>query len=399
MKREIEKKKRKMIGIIIIVFGILFSLIFSINFTSAEFWACFGRGESVDFCNPSVPDRTCGSDLCKFCMSVFDEGRGCYTSGNFNQCNQEGASCGSGSGGGGGGGIDATPPVLTLNSPTQSSVYSTRSVLFDLDLNEKSDVMYLDEINGRGRWIKVCNNCVSYSRSRNFKEGQNNITIKAEDSSGNEILKNMIFFIDSKNPIIRKTGPKKGFASGIFETEFTEQNPTSLKLNYGNSETGYASKTLNLAADCTENKNKKFCDTNVNLASYDGEQIEYWFELKDIAENLDESKHLNLGVDTTFPVINSIGTEINNKKVKFSIDITELNLDVVEYIDNSETRPRFKRLCTRLKEGICEKQVTLRGSGDHNIDIQVIDMAGNVISENIILEIDWDNRFLFKLTL
>ena len=72
----------------------------------------------------------------------------------------------------------------------------------------------------------------------------------------------------------------------------------------------------------------------------------------------------------------------------FYFNITEENLDEIGYIDNEDRKPRFRRLCSRLKNGICEKKKTFR-RGYHNLDIQITDKAGNQIGYNIDFEIDY----------
>ena len=47
-------------------------------------------------------------------------------------------------------------------------------------------------------------------------------------------------------------------------------------------------------------------------------------------------------------------------------------------------------MCSRLREGICSKRLTLRELGEHSIDLQVIDEAGNIASENVMVNIEED---------
>ena len=367
---------------LIIVSAILvFAILVNINLASAEFWACFGQGEQVNFCNPSIPDRTCGTTLCKYCMKTFNEENQCYSSGNFNICNTLGGECGVF----GGGNLDAEPPILTLSSPVENEIYKERKVLVDFEINEKATVYFMNS-EDNGRWIKICDKCLDYFRERSFDEGLNNLTFRVVDVVGNENNFNLSFFVDSKDPRILKTDPRNGFASGNFNVQFKEENPTNLTLTYGNNISGYLSQELNLETECNENKGKIICNTDVNLDNYDGEEIEYQFILTDIAGNFDESKKRNLDVDTTFPILNELNYTIDRSRVNFFMNITEINFDQVEYIDNSDLRPRWKILCSRLKEGICEKKISLK-TGGHDLSIQVIDDAGNGISQNVNLTI------------
>ncbi|MEK6860836.1 MAG: hypothetical protein AABY07_02590 [Nanoarchaeota archaeon] len=367
---------KKKINLIFAIF--LFGIISSLAFTSAEFWECFGRGERINFCNPAIPDRTCSSDLCKFCMNNFNSTQSCYNGGNFNVCNGLSGDCANIVGGG----ADISPPTLTINNPLNNSIHTSRSISVDLDVDEDADISYLDVLNGRGRWIKVCNDCSSYSRRRNFKEGLNQVRFMAIDNSGNEVFKEIFFTIDSKKPRIHKIDPKQGFASGDFMVQYSEDNLDKVKLYIGNSETG--PRIFNLTG-CFPGQ-KQFCDTSVNLNDYNGEMIEYYFTVKDKAGNEVESRTAKLKVDTTFPVINDINFSIDERRVHLAINITEENIEVVEYLDNSALRPVWKKLCSRLKDEKCEKNISLV-EGRHEIDIQVIDKARNLVSENIIIDV------------
>jgi hypothetical protein len=366
--------------IIVLLIGIVF--LFSVSFASADFWSCFNDGQVIDFCNPQINDRTCGSTLCKYCMNNYDEGQDCYSPGNFNQCNAGGGDCSLGSGG-----IDSNPPEFTLNNPMQEGLYTERRVIVDFNINEEADVYFTDLLDGRGRWTRICNDCTSGSRSRSFDEGSNHIQFRIKDVVGNEMLHEVEFFVDSKEPRIRRTSPRRGFASGFFEVQFSELNPEKLELHYGNFITGMRVYELDIVSDCVLDRKKYFCDASVDVDDFDGEVIEYWFTLEDIAGNVDDSRIYDLGVDTTFPVVNSIETEVDGSRFYVTLDITELNFDEVEYIDNSASRPRWRMLCSRLRDGVCEKRISLRDEGIHNIGLQVVDDAGNMISESFDVEI------------
>jgi hypothetical protein len=77
-----------------IIFCSSIFLLLSLHFGSAEFWACFSKGERINYCNSAIPDRTCTSSFgCQYCMSNYDSLRRCYTPGNFNICNNIAQSC------------------------------------------------------------------------------------------------------------------------------------------------------------------------------------------------------------------------------------------------------------------------------------------------------------------
>lgn len=369
----------------IIISMFVISTILLVSFASAEFWVCYNKGEKVDFCNDEA-DRTAPNDGYPVCMASYNEAKQCYNQGSWNTClGMEDQECSSI---GGNHSIDGEPPNLTIINPEQDGLYTSRSIQLELELDERASIYYYDNINGRGRWTRVCSKCWDYSRKRSFKEGFNNLTFKAVDLIGLESFYDITFFIDSKDPKIRATNPRRGFASGLFEVQFSEENPLTLTLHYGTSNPGQNSKELDIENECEINRDRYYCETDVDLEEYNGKEIEYWFEVEDIAGNIDDSKPIKLEVDTTDPILNNPdgfweqeGGRLN-KYIDFNFDITEENFDEISYIDNEDSKPRWRTLCTRLKDGKCETRKPFR-RGHHVLDIEIIDEAGNKIIENI----------------
>ena len=87
-------------------------------------------------------------------------------------------------------------------------------------------------------------------------------------------------------------------------------------------------------------------------------------------------------VDITPPIINSILSDVQGRRVNIILDVTEENLDEIVYIDNSESRPRERILCTRLREDICEKRLSFR-EGVHYLTIIIRDEAGNSVAQDL----------------
>ncbi len=354
---------------ILTIIGIFIIVFLSISSVSAYKRLCLTDKQCTPSCS-STRHYTCEHDLCMVC--VTDSGYptdpnkcnnivGCSSSGNSTP-------------------VDITALNLTIKDPDNNAIYSSRMVLFDLSTNKQASYYWLDDINGRGQWHRICSNCQSFNNGLSFQDGNWNITIKAV-SLGQEVFGKRSFFVDSKSPIIRKTGPERNsLMTGNFYVEFKEENPKSLALYYGNK-----SKQLDLK-NCTKDKKKTYCETNVNLGSYDGKEIEYWFVLKDIAGTSTESKHVLNEVDIKAPEIKKLNYTVNGKYVLFNIEINEKNFAEISYIDNSDIRPRWVRLCSRLDDNKCEKKKTFK-PGVHNINIQVTDEAGWSTAKNIEFEI------------
>jgi len=271
-----------------------------------------------------------------------------------------------------------TTPSLTVSSPVAGN-YDSRRVLFDLNFS-KGELTFIDYTDRNPRFRRLCRNCDSYSRTKNLREGLHNITFMIKDNLGNKNTADVEFLIDSKSPRIRRTMPTRGFADGIFEVEFIEANPVDLTLYYGNS---IKNQSVDLNS-CTKKKTRTSCMIVINLTEFHNKTIEYWFNLTDIFDRKSESRHRNLKVDTVDPSIDFFNFTLNGRRGNFFLAITEDNLDEVNYIDYTDTRPRERRLCSRLKNGICEKTRNFR-RGDHNITVSVIDDAGNMAREEDIL--------------
>ena len=160
--------------------------------------------------------------------------------------------------------------------------------------------------------------------------------------------------------------------------QYTEDNLKKINITYGNSAKGFKGSNLQ---NCSSGK-KIWCGIgNVNLSAYNNQEIQYYFIVEDNAGNRVMSRLATLSVDTIVPKINSINKTIDGNKVKFKISITEVNLNVVEYMDNSDIRPKWKKLCSRLDNGICEKQASFKDGG-HSVVIRVSDDAGNIANSS-----------------
>lgn len=338
----------------------------------------------------------CKTTLCLTCVLMTEAGN--YTT-LFSKCNGL-PQCGFGGGGGGIGGnttLDITPPELTLISPVEVGLYTSKSVLVKFSLDEKAGVSYTDLDNGRGKWIKICTECSlgnpSYSNKRSFNEGLNRITFEAKDVVGNKVNKTVSFFIDSQKPKISKTEPKSGFVSSEFYVEFAEENPVSLIINFGNDSAIFKSQQVNLGS-CYDIKNhKKACDTDVNLKAYDGQELDYWYVLRDIAGNSVESKHNTISVDETPPVINNPtsfwkqGEGRNQRYIYFNISVTENNFDEVVYsYEDSRGKIRERKICSKLKNGWCYKKESFR-EGHYDLTIAVRDKAGNSVGKSVSFDV------------
>ena len=274
--------------------------------------------------------------------------------------------------------------ILSINSPSQP-LFNERRIPFNISLAEKMDeITYVDNSDVRGRERTLCRrDCLDYGNDRkklqSFSDGFHSITFKAKKTGVIIDEKTIDFRSDSKAPRISKTEPRRGFASGAFNVEFTEDNPENLILFYGNS---IRNKTLDIENECILDRSQYNCETKVNLSDFNGGKIKYWFSLTDIAGNSDISRETTLEVDTTNPILNSFNYSINRRMLNFVFNITEENFEEINYIDSSDSNLRVKKLCSRLRNGICEVRKSFN-LGEHSLTINILDKAGNSIQREI----------------
>ncbi len=279
--------------------------------------------------------------------------------------------------------VDSSP--LSIESFTKK--IEGRYATFHFEITEPffKSVEYIDYSDSRPRWKTLCNHLENNicEKRVSFKDGEHELDFKINDEAGNSIELSTTFFIDSKAPRITRTEPTKGFIASPFYLEFTEENPLSLILNYGNSENSFLSSQVDINNNCVLDRSKYKCTTDdISLSQFDSQEISYWFELTDIANQSTTSRERTLEVDTTFPIINSLSHDVKKRSVTLVLDITELNFDEATYLDNSDSRPRERVLCSRLKDNLCVKRITLR-EGVHNLNIQVFDEAGNSVGQSL----------------
>ncbi len=368
------------IGIFGIILLVLTISIFSFSSVSAYSWVCFEKGQKIDFCNPKAPDRICdvNSGYCSYCLGTYDSAKKCYKTWSWNGCNDDPPKCEPGEGDGGS--VDTTAPNISISKPENNSLWTAQGVPLTLSTNEFSDIYFLDVLDGRGRWSRLCENCKMYSKPKNFKEGINMIRIRATDKRGNEGFKDVTFFIDSKKPRIHKTEPKKGFANGIFSVQYTEDNVKKINITYGNGIKGFKSVNLN---NCPSGKKVNCQTSKINLSEYSGQEIQYFFTVEDKAGSRISSKIVRVKVDITPPKVDYFNYTLNNNKLSVVFNITEPNFDKIDFIDSGDSRPRFRTLCSSLKEGkVCDKKISLK-EGVHNIVFIITDDAGNSANRTI----------------
>ena len=286
---------------------------------------------------------------------------------------------------------------IDVISPASGIVYDSRMVPINLSMN--SEVDYFRYVDNGGRMRTLCRGCDEYGadrvRRKPFDDGAHTLDVIGVFPTG-EIVKTVEFIIDSKDPKIRKTLPRRRkFSDGVFSVTFQEANPVESWLIYGNDAVGFRNVSLNLSVvdsgvedevvvgDCFLDRRNTECEKWVNLTDYDGSEVSYWFNLSDIAGNEIESKKVGMvEVDISAPVVSEFDYVINGRRVEFMFKVSDPNFDEINYINHNDRNPRWRRFCSRLdRDDVCEKRTSFR-VGDHNLSFDVIDEVGNNLLMN-----------------
>lgn len=270
--------------------------------------------------------------------------------------------------------------ALVLNVNEFENISSSTKITLNLSTDKTANFYYLNNLGLRSRWRILCRDAMRCENTIRLREGENEILIKAVDKNGVADIKNKTVFIDSKKPRIRKISPRKGFVndSTLFEIKFTEKNPESLVLHYGNAENP-KNKSIDLSS-CMVKRTTYSCNVSsitLELSEFDGEETEYWFNITDDAGNSDNSKkEVYLNVDLTAPKIVDFKKNVLGRRVEFLFEVNEDNFDKIMYKDLADRNPKFKKLCRNLKFGRCFVKKSFK-AGDHKLEMVVFDKAGN----------------------
>ncbi len=260
-----------------------------------------------------------------------------------------------------------------------------KSVTFMIDVTEQNldKITYIDTTDPKAKEKTLCSGSqgILCEKKVSFKDGDHTVAIRARDKAGNMAEQTVVFFTDSTKPKIKKMLPTGGFASGDFYVEFEEQNAVSLILHYGNGADDRNSNIdLNGCADLGSGKHT--CTADVDLTDYDGESIQYWFEINDRVNNTVLSKSIKLMVDITNPAITEITHVENGETSQVTLSITEINFDEATYMNNDDLTPKERSFCSSLKAGKCTKKLALN-TGENHLTFYVYDDAGNAFAQNL----------------
>lgn len=290
--------------------------------------------------------------------------------------------------------------LLTVYSPENNKFYNTENIPFKILTSTKvKKIEYIDWNDKNPTWIKLCEKCTEYGISKEkfkkFPEGMNSISIRATDTKGKRERVDLVFFVDSEKPKIKKIKPEVitnpgqnpickeictapnctkaccGVNGSEFYIKYTEENLKSITLFCGD---------LNVTKDssqCPSGANKE-CRFDINLSKYNNQQINCWFRIEDNI-NFEDSEKIRVLVDTISPVIkinNPKAINYNTNKIPFNISVSEeVSLN---YFDLNEKEPKWRELCNKCSGyGLKEKKLEYFSKGNHDVLVKAVDKAGN----------------------
>ncbi len=268
--------------------------------------------------------------------------------------------------------------LCNISTPTNNTIYKENRIKFLINAPKKLDkIEYIDFSERIPRFRILCRDCTEYKKAVSFTDGEHNIIVKCNDEESKSEDYPISLSVDSKEPNILSIRPgRNSFTNGEFTVKYNEDNLKYARLFWN------PNLTMN---NCPSGRQQE-CKIKVNLSSWNGQQIEYWFEIEDIAGNKDISNKAPVFIDTIHPIINQFDYSIDGFRVKFIIGIIESNLGAVEYIDYNDRIPRWKALCFSLRNNACNTTKNFR-RGNHQLEIKVIDKAGNFVIKNIEFQI------------
>ncbi len=271
---------------------------------------------------------------------------------------------------------------ITVESP-ESKTYGERRVPITVSLSGDVELLeYKDNTDRRPRWRRLCRNCDGYDKTKSFRDGPHEIVIRATDDFGFTREETINFEVDSKKPRIIRTEPKrKSTTNGEnFKVRYTEYNLKNVEVSISD---GTNVATYGLGG-CEAGRNKE-CSTILDLSDYDGQWVEYWFNVSDDVRGV-QSRVTKVKVDTTDPilVVNEPDEGVTyGRRVPFNLNVTNEKVKIIEYRDNLG---RWRRLCSRCDEYDRTKSFK---RGDHTVNIRAVDYAGNMDQETISFNVDY----------
>jgi hypothetical protein len=268
-------------------------------------------------------------------------------------------------------------PILSMAvfAPNDGEIFDSRRVSFNITMSEEvAQLRFINHNANRPRWTNLCRNCNEFGNSRpiflSLNEGLNNLTINASDNFGDYVIKNILLYVDSRAPVISRTLPGRNavFNGTGFSIRYTEENLKNITLFFND----------DVALNCASGRNQ-VCTGDADLSAHDGEAINYYFEVTDLVRTV-KSRNTSINVDTTKPNVTvKLPLDGSNVSRRVQFNVTATEEVKLEYLDEEDARPVFRRLCSRCDEfGESRKRTKFFRKGNHSLVIRATDKAGQI---------------------
>jgi len=276
--------------------------------------------------------------------------------------------------------VDTTKPPVQILDPIENDELGNRRVLIDVSTGGETVKLLTGYINGRR--FTMCRNCIGYTRSINFPQGENNFQVVAEDYAGNTDTDDVNFYIDSVAPRITGTWPYEGevVTGTIFKARYSEVNLDIVKLFWRVRGTlPYNEETL---TNCPSGHSVE-CEIDMDFATYDGDYIQYYFEISDGINSV-KSSLKTVYVDSSEPFVEILypndGELYNSRNLLLYVEIDE-TVKLEYSLDGS----RWFYLRGRIDRYTAKRAF---GEGTNTLRIRATDAGGNIGYDEITFTID-----------
>jgi hypothetical protein len=205
-----------------------------------------------------------------------------------------------------------------------------------------------------------------------FDDGEHTLTIEAIDYAGNRGSSQVAFLVDTQEPRITGTEPRRTSHSNgttTFTVKYSELNLENVTLFYGPVQVDLPGCPSGRAQECS---------ITLDVSDYDGQAIPFHFRLKDPIHE-ENSSVGTLIVDTTAPVATILSPlNLSNSSRRVTIRVSSDEPAEISYsIDGN----RFNRLCSSCT--VASRTNYFAPLGPHTLVARAEDKAGNMDEKTI----------------
>ncbi|MBI3051823.1 hypothetical protein HYY74_05195 [Candidatus Woesearchaeota archaeon] len=288
---------------------------------------------------------------------------------------------------------DTTGPAITINSPVSGSVFTSRSLFFNVSLDEAGFCRYAQtNVSFDSMPASFANVSTTAFTARIYAEdGSNTYYIRCKDIAGNENNAYTTFQVNTTPPVILNIGPNG-----------TIKDPLNLSVTTDEVEyCAYSQSDVNFSSmTAFTNTGAGTHQTNVSSLYRQGVNV-FFVRCADTSGGVNAMASSAIAVftyDTSPPVIASVvpsnGSRTNSKSVSFSLrdSTTGVNQSTVFTRYNSSVSAAFSSANNCTANGLggydCSFTEVNITAGLNNITILANDSAGNSLVQNITFTYD-----------